>query len=139
MYVILKGKIGVKVGMQGKKDIKVLIAMPSDGDAFGELSAFDFNKIKTTESKDYEDDAASQKVQKPDVKRRAGTCVPVEETIMLRITHENARTILQTKTVTSQTPIESCCESRRQSEDSKVVARPETKHIIVNNEIGRKI
>ena len=49
MYVILKGKIAVKVGMQGKKDIKVLVAMPSDGDAFGELSAIDFNKIKTSE------------------------------------------------------------------------------------------
>ena len=102
MYVILKGKIAVKVGMQGKKDIKVLVAMPSDGDAFGELSAIDFNKIKTSESKDFKDDA---KTVKPNVKRRAGTCVPVEETIMMRIKHEDARIILQTKPV--QSPVQS--------------------------------
>lgn len=46
MYVILKGKIAVKVQMDGKEDIQVLIAMPGDGECFGELSLYDFNKIK---------------------------------------------------------------------------------------------
>ena len=45
MYVILKGKVAVKVQIEGKEDISVLIAMPADGECFGELSLYDFNKI----------------------------------------------------------------------------------------------
>lgn len=45
MYIILKGKVSVHIAMDGKADIQVLIAMPGDGECFGELSLFDFNKI----------------------------------------------------------------------------------------------
>jgi hypothetical protein len=43
--------------MDNKPDIQVLIAMMGDGECFGELSLFDFNKIKVDTknklSKDY--------------------------------------------------------------------------------------
>lgn len=45
MYIILKGKVSVHIKMSDKEDIKVLITMPGDGECFGELSLFDFNKI----------------------------------------------------------------------------------------------
>jgi hypothetical protein len=109
MYVILKGKIAVKVQMNGKEDIQVLIAMPVDGECFGELSLYDFNKIKVQtaikvaeknssieEQSDQRFLVANNMVEvAPDVKRRGGTCVAVEETLCLRIDHHQARSILQ--------------------------------------------
>ena len=35
-----------KIQMKDKADIDVLIAMPGDGECFGELSLYDFNKIR---------------------------------------------------------------------------------------------
>ena len=46
MYIILKGKVSVKIQMKDKADIDVLIAMPGDGECFGELSLYNFNKIR---------------------------------------------------------------------------------------------
>jgi signal-transduction protein with cAMP-binding, CBS, and nucleotidyltransferase domain len=50
MYVILKGQISVYVDRDGKKGVNILIATPADGECFGELSLFDFNKIKPKSS-----------------------------------------------------------------------------------------
>ena len=47
MYVILKGKISVKISVPNRANVQLLIAMPSDGECFGELAAFDFNKIES--------------------------------------------------------------------------------------------
>lgn len=47
MYIILKGKVNVHIRHPKKQDISDLIASPSDGEVFGELSLFDFNKIHT--------------------------------------------------------------------------------------------
>ena len=66
--------------------------MMIDGDCFGELSLFDFNKIKVSEK---EEDKTTTEHKKPDVKRRGGTCIAVEETFMVRISHYEAREILQ--------------------------------------------
>jgi len=62
--------------------------MMIDGDCFGELSLFDFNKIKVVEKGD---DKNVTEPKKPDVKRRGGTCIAVEETFMVRISHAEAR------------------------------------------------
>lgn len=64
--------------------------MPGDGDQFGELSLYDFNKIIVKDNKKHSD---SRKEEKPDVKLRGGTCTAVEETFALRIDHQIAREI----------------------------------------------
>lgn len=75
--------------------------MMGDGECFGELSLFDFNKIKVDQkkklSKDFferSQDSNSIEIV-PDVKRRGGTCTAVEETYALKIDHVTARAILQ--------------------------------------------
>lgn len=47
MYIILKGKVSVHVSMSGKSDVNILLSMPGDGECFGELSLFDFNRIES--------------------------------------------------------------------------------------------
>ena len=72
--------------------------MPGDGDQFGELSLYDFNKIIVKDNKKHSDSAGnSQKEDKPDVKLRGGTCTAVEETFALKIDHQIAREIFQPK------------------------------------------
>ena len=86
MYVILKGKISVSVCMPNRPEIQSVISMCNDGDCFGELALFDFSKISVD---------SSSFSNKPTMRRRGGTCVAVEESFLLRISHEHARDILQ--------------------------------------------
>jgi CRP-like cAMP-binding protein len=96
MYVILKGKVSVYVDRDGKKGVNILIATPSDGECFGELSLFDFNKINPKATSDVITTEESKRVSdaKLDVKKRAATCTSSEETFMLRINHVKARDML---------------------------------------------
>jgi CRP-like cAMP-binding protein len=79
MYIILKGKVSVAVSMPNRPQIQSVIAVCNDGDCFGELALFDFNRISV--------DSASVS-NKPTMRRRGGTCVAIEESFMLRISHE---------------------------------------------------
>lgn len=47
MYVILKGKVSVKVSLPGRDTVQVLMSMPSDGECFGEISIYDMSRIET--------------------------------------------------------------------------------------------
>jgi CRP-like cAMP-binding protein len=111
MYIILKGKISVYITLDGKEDIETLIAMPGDGECFGELSLFDFNKIhvrnsnQNSQSHDQQTREGEMNDQRilassglaniaPDVKKRGGTCTAVEDTICLMVDHATARKIL---------------------------------------------
>ena len=100
MYVILKGRIAVHVKMVGRDDITQLLVVPSDGEQFGELSLFDFNKYKTDlqQKADKSRDklvSAGLIEAAPDLQRRGATCIAVEETICLRLDHATARNLLQ--------------------------------------------
>ena len=93
MYIILKGMISVKIARPDKKDVKLFVSMPTDGEAFGELSAIDFKRINvnaTTKSRDFQ----TVESQDPETLRRGGTCSCIEDTIMLRFDHATAREIL---------------------------------------------
>lgn len=107
MYIILKGKISVHITMEGKEDIETLIAMPSDGEQFGELSLYDFKKISSKGKNDENKRSLDCEMSDnrilaqnglaeiaPDVKKRGGTCTAVEETVCLAVDHATARKIL---------------------------------------------
>lgn len=85
MYIILKGKISVSVCMPNRPAIQSVISMCNDGDCFGELALFDLSKISID---------SSTVRSKSTMRLRGGTCIAVEESFLLRISHENARDIL---------------------------------------------
>jgi hypothetical protein len=71
--------------------------MPGDGECFGEMSLFDFNKIIVNDNNSKIADSSKNLTisKQPDVKPRAATCIAVELTYLLRLNHAKAREILQ--------------------------------------------
>ena len=92
MYIILKGKVALSVNMQNRPQIQSVVSMCNDGDCFGELSLFDFNKLQTGDSKTT---IISQSAQIAKSRKRGNSCVAVEESFLLRISHQHAKEILQ--------------------------------------------
>ena len=133
MYVILKGMISVKISKPDKKDVRLHVAMPSDGDAFGELSAIDFKRINVnanTKSRDFQ----TVDSHDPETLRRGGTCACVEDTIMLRVDHNTAREILQ-----PMRKLSTASDDKLEAIAPVASFNTEAEKMLVNNEIGRKI